>query len=112
MKKIKRNPLEGKNITVGVTGSIAAYKSADLVSKLVQVGANVSVIMSKNAENFVGKNTFEALSHNPVITNYFENFSDMSITSRLITRFLFPTPAIKARDQAVRMRHRNKDSDK
>lgn len=79
MKKIKRNPLEGKNITVGVTGSIAAYKSADLVSKLVQVGANVSVIMSKNAENFVGKNTFEALSHNPVITNYFENFSDMNI---------------------------------
>ena len=50
MKKIKRNPLEGKNITVGVTGSIAAYKSADLVSKLVQVGANVSVIMSKNVK--------------------------------------------------------------
>ncbi|MBM31939.1 MAG: bifunctional phosphopantothenoylcysteine decarboxylase/phosphopantothenate--cysteine ligase CoaBC [Chloroflexi bacterium] len=79
MEKIKRNPLEGKNITVGVTGSIAAYKSADLVSKLVQLGANVSVLMSKNAENFVGKNTFEALSHKPVMTNYFENFSEINI---------------------------------
>ena len=71
--------LFGKKILIGVSGSIAAYKSADLVSKLVQLGANVSVLMSKNAENFVGKNTFEALSHKPVMTNYFENFSEINI---------------------------------
>ena len=67
MEKSRSHPLTGKKIIVGITGSIAAYKSAELVSKLVQLGANVSVLMTKRAKNFVGKNTFEALSHNPVI---------------------------------------------
>jgi phosphopantothenoylcysteine decarboxylase/phosphopantothenate--cysteine ligase len=79
MKKSRRDPLTGKKIIVGITGSIAAYKSAELVSKLVQLGANVSVLMTKKARNFVGKNTFEALSHNPVITNYFDNISEINI---------------------------------
>ena len=79
MEKSRSHPLTGKKIIVGITGSIAAYKSAELVSKLVQLGANVSVLMTKRAKNFVGKNTFEALSHNPVITSYFDNISEINI---------------------------------
>ena len=45
--------LKGKNIVLGVTGGIAAYKSADLVSRLVKKGANVDVIMTEGASKFV-----------------------------------------------------------
>ena len=43
-KLISRSPLDGKNVVLGVTGSIAAYKAVDIASKLVQAGANVDVI--------------------------------------------------------------------
>lgn len=55
------------NILVGVTGGIAAYKSAYLVREFVRAGHNVKVMMTKNAESFVGHTTFEALSLNPVL---------------------------------------------
>lgn len=64
--------LSGKNVILGVTGGIAAYKSADLASKLVKQHANVDVVMTDNATNFITPNTFEALTHNRCITDTFD----------------------------------------
>lgn len=64
--------LKGREIIVGVTGGIAAYKVADVVSKLVQLGAGVSVVMTAEAQNFVTPLTFEALSGRKVRTSIFE----------------------------------------
>lgn len=61
----------GREILIGVTGGIAAYKVADLTSKLVQAGAGVSVMMTAAAERFVGPTTFEALTGRPVHRNLF-----------------------------------------
>ncbi len=61
--------LAGKEIVVGVCGGIAAYKVADVVSKLVQAGAGVTVAMTPDAVRFVGPLTFEALSGRPVHTD-------------------------------------------
>jgi len=63
--------LRDKEILLGVTGGIAAYKAADLCSKLVQAGANVSVIMTDSAHQFIGQTTFEALTRRPVNTDPF-----------------------------------------
>jgi phosphopantothenoylcysteine decarboxylase/phosphopantothenate--cysteine ligase len=64
--------LKGREIIVGVCGSIACYKVADVVSKLVQRGAGVTVCMSKDATRFVTPMTFEALSGRPVRTDIFD----------------------------------------
>ncbi|SHJ04308.1 bifunctional phosphopantothenoylcysteine decarboxylase/phosphopantothenate--cysteine ligase CoaBC [Lutispora thermophila] len=64
--------LKNKNILLGVTGGIAAYKSCDLVSRLVKAEANVDVIMTKNAVNFINPLTFQALSSNQVIVDMFK----------------------------------------
>ena len=63
--------LADREILVGVTGGIAAYKTADLVSKLVQAGAAVSVVMTRAAEQFVGPTTFRALTGRPVHRDLF-----------------------------------------
>ena len=63
-------------IIVGVTGSIAAYKSADLVSKLVKGGAEVHVVMTHGAQKFIAPLTFQTLSRNPVVSNIFEGTGD------------------------------------
>jgi phosphopantothenoylcysteine synthetase/decarboxylase len=57
------------NILLGVTGGIAAYKAADLVSRLVKDGHSVRVVMTPNATRFVGPLTFEALCGHPVLTD-------------------------------------------
>lgn len=62
----------GREILVGVTGGIAAYKVADLTSKLVQRGDRVSVVMTKAAEKFIGRTTFQALTGRPVYVDMFE----------------------------------------
>ena len=72
-------PLAGKNVVLGVTGSIAAFKAADLASKLVQSGAQVDVVMTSGASEFVGPTTFEALTHRPVTVGLFESNSDLNI---------------------------------
>ncbi|MFD2208772.1 bifunctional phosphopantothenoylcysteine decarboxylase/phosphopantothenate--cysteine ligase CoaBC [Virgibacillus halophilus] len=64
--------LQHKNIVLGVSGGIAAYKACALTSKLTQAGANVQVIMTKNATEFVSPLTFQALSRNPVYTDTFD----------------------------------------
>jgi phosphopantothenoylcysteine decarboxylase/phosphopantothenate--cysteine ligase len=58
--------MQGSEILLGVTGGIAAYKAADLTSKLVQAGAAVSVVMTRSARRFIGATTFEALTNRPV----------------------------------------------
>lgn len=64
--------LNNKNIILGVCGSIAAYKSAVLVRLLVKAGANVKVILTADAANFITPLTLATLSKNPVHTRYFE----------------------------------------
>lgn len=64
--------LNGKNIVVGVCGGIAAYKVVDMVSRLRKLGANIEVIMTKNACEFVTPLTFRSLSNNPVITDMWD----------------------------------------
>jgi phosphopantothenoylcysteine decarboxylase len=63
--------MQGREILIGVTGGIAAYKAAYLVSKLVQAGAGVSVVMTHSATRLVGPKTFEALTGRPVRTRLF-----------------------------------------
>ncbi|MFA4844132.1 MAG: bifunctional phosphopantothenoylcysteine decarboxylase/phosphopantothenate--cysteine ligase CoaBC [Candidatus Margulisiibacteriota bacterium] len=63
--------LNGKTIIVGVTGGIAAYKSCELVSRLTKLGAEVWVVMTKEATKLVAPLTFRTLSTNPVITDLF-----------------------------------------
>jgi phosphopantothenoylcysteine decarboxylase/phosphopantothenate--cysteine ligase len=60
--------LQGKNILLGISGGIAAYKSAELTRQLVKAGANVRVCMSKSATKFITPLTLQALSGNPVHT--------------------------------------------
>lgn len=64
--------IKDKEILLGVTGGIAAYKSADLCSQLIQKGAGVSVIMTESAHRFIGAVTFEALTNRPVNSHPFE----------------------------------------
>ncbi|MCR5296385.1 MAG: bifunctional phosphopantothenoylcysteine decarboxylase/phosphopantothenate--cysteine ligase CoaBC [Clostridiales bacterium] len=63
--------LTGREVVLGVTGGIAAYKSAEIVSRLRHLGAHVHVIMTKNATEFVSPLTFRTLSANPVVTDTF-----------------------------------------
>ena len=62
--------LEGSKILLGVTGSIAVYKAATLVRELVKAGAEVKVIMTKGATDFVAPLTFSTLSKKPVVIQY------------------------------------------
>jgi phosphopantothenoylcysteine decarboxylase/phosphopantothenate--cysteine ligase len=71
--------IQKKNIILGVSGGIAAYKSVELLRLLVKQGASVRVMMTKNAQWFVGPLTFEALSGQPVCTDLFEKNDDASI---------------------------------
>jgi len=68
--------LEGKTIVLGVTGGIAAYKSANLASMLIKLHADVHVIMTQNATKFITPMTFETLTNNKCIVDTFDrNFS-------------------------------------
>ena len=78
-KKKVGGALAGKRIVLGVTGSIAAYKAADLTSKLVQQGALVDVVMSEGAMNFIAPLTFRSLTHRPVLHQLFDPASDAGI---------------------------------
>ncbi len=64
--------LKEKNIILGVSGGIAAYKSVELLRLLTKKGALVRVVMTRNAGHFVGWMTFQALSGYPVCTGLFE----------------------------------------
>lgn len=65
-EEFSQGPLSNRVIALGVTGSIAAYKAADLTSELRRQGADVFVVMTRAAREFVGATTFQTLSRNPV----------------------------------------------
>jgi phosphopantothenoylcysteine decarboxylase / phosphopantothenate---cysteine ligase len=71
--------IEGKNIVLGVCGGIAAYKCAELVRLLDKENALVKVVMTQNAEKFVGPITFEALTHQTVCSDLFVRPNDAAI---------------------------------
>jgi len=71
--------LQGKEVLLGVTGGIAAYKSVLLLRELSKEGANIHVIMTKSAQNFVAPLTFQTLSGNSVTTEIFTLFSSSKI---------------------------------
>lgn len=64
--------LQGKNILLGVTGSIAAYKAATLVRELVKQGANVKIVMTPLAKEFVTPLTLATLSKEPILVDFFD----------------------------------------
>ena len=61
--------LQGHHLVLGVTGGIAAYKSCDLVRRLIERGASVQVVMTEAACRFVGAASFTALSGRPALTD-------------------------------------------
>lgn len=63
---------KNKNILIGITGGIACYKACEIVSYLTHEGANVDIIMTKNACEFITPLTLETLSKNKVVTDMFE----------------------------------------
>lgn len=71
--------IKDKNIVIGISGGIAAYKSAELLRLIQKQDANVRVVMTHNAGYFVGPLTFEALSGKPVYTNTFEKGGNTEI---------------------------------
>jgi phosphopantothenoylcysteine decarboxylase/phosphopantothenate--cysteine ligase len=69
----------GKRVLLGVTGSIAAYKAVDILRRLTEQGAEVRVVMTKNATRFISPLTFEALSGKPVLCDEFQDWEKDSI---------------------------------
>jgi phosphopantothenoylcysteine decarboxylase len=65
--------MNGRELVVGVTGGVAAYKTAALVSQLVQAGAGVSAVLTASAQQFIGAATFEALTGRSVHTGVFHD---------------------------------------
>ncbi len=71
--------LTNKTVVLGVTGSIAAYKAADIASKLTQAGAKVEVIMTESATRFVTPLTLRAVTGRPVVTSMWEPAAEFRI---------------------------------
>ena len=71
--------LDGRELILGVTGSIAAYKAVHLLRELTRAGARVSVCLSEHAREFVGPLTFRTLSGRPVLTDLFDPQSDAAV---------------------------------
>ncbi len=78
--------LQGRNIVLGVTGSIASYKGADLASKLTQAGALVDVIMTRSATEFVTPLTFSSLTHRSVVRDLFDADSETSVEHVMLAK--------------------------
>jgi phosphopantothenoylcysteine decarboxylase/phosphopantothenate--cysteine ligase len=72
------NPLQQAQVVLGVSGGIAAYKAADLASKLVQAGAVVDTVLTKSATAFIAPLTFQALTKRPVHEDMFEPWTETS----------------------------------
>jgi phosphopantothenoylcysteine decarboxylase/phosphopantothenate--cysteine ligase len=69
--------MKGAHILLGVTGSIAAFKAADLAARLTADGAEVAVIMTESAQRFVAPLTFETLARRPVITSLWDRTTEV-----------------------------------
>ena len=90
---IGKLPMKGRELLIGVTGGIAAYKTATLVSRLVQAGAGVTVVMTRSATHLVAPATFEALSGRPVYTHVFGRRSHPHIELAAKAELLCIAPA-------------------
>ncbi len=91
-------PLAGRTIVLGVTGSIAAYKAAEIVRRLTELGADVHVTATRGGLQFVTAVTLRTLSANPVITDMFEDPSEwdvqhISLASRADAVLIAPASA-------------------
>ena len=64
--------LTNKTIVLGITGGIAAYKAADIASKLTQAGARVEVVMTESATKFITPLTLRSITGRPVVTDMFD----------------------------------------
>ena len=73
------NPLAGKRIVLGISGSIACYKALDLASKLVQAHAQVDIILTRGAQEFITPLACRSLTHRPVVTDLFDPTSELSM---------------------------------
>ena len=71
--------LKGKHVVLGITGSIAAYKTAGLASMLVKKGCHVHVLMTENATNFINPITFETLTGNKCLVDTFDRNFEFSV---------------------------------
>jgi phosphopantothenoylcysteine decarboxylase/phosphopantothenate--cysteine ligase len=71
--------LKDKTIVLGITGGIAAYKAADLASKLTQAGAKVETVMTEAAQKLITPLTLRNITHRPVVTDMFELASEYSV---------------------------------
>jgi len=71
--------LAGKTVILGITGSIAAYKAADIAGKLTQAGAKVEVVMTEPATKFIAPLTLRNITGQPVVTDMFEVASEFSL---------------------------------
>ena len=78
--------LKGKTVVLGVTGSIAAYKIANLASMLVKLHADVNVIMTRNATNFINPITFETLTGNKCLIDTFDRNFQFNVEHALAKR--------------------------
>jgi phosphopantothenoylcysteine decarboxylase / phosphopantothenate---cysteine ligase len=72
-------PMRGKHVLLGVTGGIAAYKSADLVRRLMERGAEVQVVMTAGAREFIGATTFQALSGRAVRESLWDSAAEAAM---------------------------------
>ncbi|MBR3645335.1 MAG: bifunctional phosphopantothenoylcysteine decarboxylase/phosphopantothenate--cysteine ligase CoaBC, partial [Lachnospiraceae bacterium] len=90
--------LKGKTVVLGITGSIAAYKIANLASMLVKLHADVHVIMTENATNFINPITFESLTKNKCLVETFDrnfqfNIAHVSLADRADVMLIAPASA-------------------
>ena len=79
--------LAGRNIVLGVTGSIACYKALELASKLAQAGANVETMLSYGATQFVTPLAFRSLTHRSVVTDTFDAGAEHSVEHVALARW-------------------------
>ena len=90
--------LKGKTVVLGVTGSIAAYKMANVASALIKEGAEVHVVMTKNATNFINPITFETLTSNKCLVDTFDrnfqfNVAHVSLSQKADVMLIAPASA-------------------
>lgn len=86
--------LHNRNILLGITGSIAAYKSADIARRLIDEGANIKVVMTKTASRFITPYTLETLTGNTVFTDLFEDpFSHINLSKEAHLFVIAPVTA-------------------
>ncbi len=85
--------MQGREILIAVTGGIAAYKTAALVSRLAQAGAGVSVIMTRGATLLIAPKTFEALSGRAVVTDEWANGAHPHIMTARQAELMCVAPA-------------------